>query len=147
MPTSVYDPKEYTFSFGGVACPGGFGDSSGIKVSMTTDNINIKKGIDGKGMAVRSNDDQAAVEVTLLKTSSYNAYLSGLMLRQRLFSVPGKAIQIASVSGDVVFHGDEAWIAKEADLTVDKDGADNVWTFKVVSGKLALSGGLPAILP
>lgn len=122
----TYQPKKVLMALGSHSVRG-YADDSFIVISKNGDGILKKTGCDGEIARATSPDNSYNVKITLLQTSSTNAFL------QRKYDLDNDngngtfPLLIKDLTGGVLFSADVAWVTKPTDRTYAKDTANREW--------------------
>lgn len=121
-----YDPKQVAVIVGGQSAHG-FGDGTFVKVGRMSAQWALKVGVDGEGTRAKSNDKSGFIEITLMRSSSYNDYLSGLAATDELSSTGAVPASVRDNSGSTVFGALTAWIKQIPDDEFTKEMNTITW--------------------
>ncbi len=121
-----YDPKQVAVLFGGQAAHG-FADGTFVKVGKLTDAFSLKVGVDGEGTRAKSNDNSGFIEITLMMSSSYNDYLSGIALADQASNTGVLPASVRDNSGSTVCGALSAWVKRIPDREFTKEPNSVTW--------------------
>jgi hypothetical protein len=130
--TRIYDPDEFTLYLGGILIDG-LADGEFVTVEMMSDAFQSVVGTDGEVARSKSNDRRAKVTFKLLQTSAANAALSAL--HNNDLNAPNGAgvvtLSIVDNFGDTKVQGNQAWITKFPDMSLDRSAKSREWMVEV----------------
>lgn len=121
-----YDPKLVAVIFGGQAAHG-FGDGTFVKAGRISGQWALKVGVDGEGTRAKSNDNSGFVEITLMRSSSYNDYLSGVAALDQASNKGALPLAVRDNSGTTIFGALTAWIKQIPDDEFTKEMNTITW--------------------
>jgi hypothetical protein len=122
----TYDPLKVIITFGSVPI-GGYANGTFISVKANSDRYTEKVGADGEILRSRKHDDTHSVDITLMKSSPSNTYLTTVMNMDKLANMGIRTLSITDLSGGSLHFWPQAWISKDPDVTYDEEGADIPW--------------------
>lgn len=129
----IYSASQVSFIFALVPIDGGRGDDEFVSITKEEDTFMYKAGVDGEGTRSESKNSYHKVSLTLMQTSSGNAFLSAIHNGDIL--LPGGSgvapILVRDKQGKSLFTSPEAWIIKDPDLKYGKEAGTVVWDFGV----------------
>lgn len=130
----VYDPDEYTLYFNGVLIQG-YADGEFVTVSQMSDAFSSVVGTDGEVARSKTNDRRVKVTFKLLQTSASNAALSAI--HNTDLNAPNGAgvgtLSIVDNLGSTKVQGDQAWIVKMPEATLDRSAKSREWEIEVAN--------------
>lgn len=132
MSTKFFDPDQVAISFAGGQLQG-FADGEFITVEQLSDGFNDVVGTDGEVARSKSNDQRATITVKLLQTSSSNLFLSGV--HNLDLNAPNGAgvgaFLMQDLQGNTIVAGQQAWIVKFPDASMDRTPKSREWQIRV----------------
>lgn len=129
-----YDPDKVQVYFGGLLLQG-FADGEYITVEQMSDAFQDVVGTDGEVARSKSNDNRAKVVIKLLQTSLSNAQLSAIHTAD-LLAGNGAGVstfQMQDLQGGTLVHGEQAWIVKFPDNSMDRTAKSREWEIHIAS--------------
>ena len=132
----TYDPKQVAVTIGGQSASG-FGDGTFVKFGRMEPMWNMKVGVDGEATRAKSNNKSGFIEITLMNSSSFNAYLSGITQADELSNNGAVPCLVNDKSGTDLATCLTGWVkqwpdrekAKEANTTTWRIETDNLQIF------------------
>ena len=131
----TYNPREVTVAFGSHIVSG-FADDSFVTIDPNGDGVTKKVGCDGEIVRSISPDDTYIVKVSLLQTSSTNAWLQKRLAKDRKSGDGMFPIIVKDLKGGMVFSCDAAWPKGPASRGYGKEAGNREWELHTGSGTL-----------
>ena len=124
--TNTYNPKKVTCALGNHIVSG-FADDSMITIEFAGDGTSYVSGADGE--VVRSIDPSEiyTVKLTVLQTSSTNAYLQNMFDRDKKDGNGTFSININDILGNEKFVAEVGWVTKPAPFARGKTQSNREW--------------------
>jgi hypothetical protein len=126
-----YDPKAILMSLGAIPIDG-FGDGTFVKITSDEAAFSLKVGADGEATRVRTNNNAATIEVTLMQGSLSNTLLSNLHQLDR--SVPGGLGVAPFLLKDLLsaaqYVAEQAWVEKPPDAEFALEAGTRTWMIR-----------------
>ncbi len=136
MGVKSFNPKEVTLIVAGILADEGFGEDSFVKVTYNAELWDTKVGADGSVTRVRTNDNTAAVEITLMQTSIVNVRFSALVALDLLGS-NGAGVGpflLKDEGGSTIIESSACWIQKLPDVDLGKSAKERTWKIMLADG-------------
>lgn len=126
-----YDPKMVFITLGAIALDG-FADGTFVKVTSDEDAFSLKTGADGESTRVRTNNNAATIEITLMQSSIANDLLSALHNIDR--NIPGgggvQPFMLKDALGRTLHVAEQAWVQKRPDAEYGLEAATRTWLLR-----------------
>lgn len=133
MTTRVYSAMEHSFSFAGVPNDSGRGPDEFVSWEQKEDNFSYKAGVDGEGTYSENKDDYTELTLTIMQSSTYNDYLSGVLKGD--ITLPGGAgiatLLVRDRQGTTLLMSTSARILGWPKQSRGKEVGTNQWKFGV----------------
>jgi hypothetical protein len=123
---TTYDAFKVIITFGGVPI-GGYADGTFVSVKAGSDRYSKKVGADGGIVRSRKHDDTHGVDITLLKSSQSNTYLTTVMNMDKLANAGIRPLSITDLSGGSLHFWPQAWISKDPDVDYGDEAGNIPW--------------------
>ncbi len=130
--TKVYDPEEYTISFGPIILKGFF-EGEMLRIERDTDAFVDVIGTDGEVVRSKTNDHRATATAILMQTSLTNDALS-VQYNLDISSPAGAGVLpflVRDRQGTTVILAEKAWIARTPNLVLDRQATAREWKFRL----------------
>lgn len=137
-----YTSDQVVVAVAGILVMTGRGEKEFIKIAPMNPLFSTKVGSDGEVARSRSNDHRAKVELTLLQTSSANAFLSALLEADTLAS-NGAGVGpflCQDLDGLSLYTGDACWITEHPEVVFANEVEQRLWKIEVAN-LIAVTGG------
>ncbi len=105
----------------------GFADDSFVTVEPLGDGVTSKSGCDGEVARAVDPNEQYSVKITLLQTSSSNAFLQAQYNADKTNGDGAFPILIKDLKGNFVFSADAAWVVKPPSRAYGKETNNREW--------------------
>jgi hypothetical protein len=136
-----YDPDLVAIYFNG-AIVQGYADGEFITVAQVSNGFDDVVGTDGEVARSKSNDRRVEVTIKLLQTSSTNAAFS--VIHNLDLNAPNGAgvgtFLMQDLQGGTIVHGDQAWIVKYPDDSMDRTAKSREWVLRIANADRAETG-------
>ena len=126
MSVKTYNSRQVTISLGTHAMTG-LADDSFIVIEPLGDGVSSKSGCDGEVARAVDPNEQHSVKISLLQTSSSNAFLQAQHNTDRANGEGIFPILIKDLKGNFVFSADAAWVTKAPSRTYGKETNNREW--------------------
>ena len=135
----IYDPDQVVVEFAGFRLQG-FADGEYVTAEMLTDAFQDIEGTDGETSRSKSNDKRCTIVVKLMQTSPSNADLSNLLSQDQnapngagvgTFAINDNSTPASA--GTPLVSGQQAWIVKAPDNSMDRTAKSREWTIRIAS--------------
>jgi len=135
------DADQFLLYFSGVQIQG-FADGEYAVIEQMTEAFTEVVGTDGEVARSKTNDRRVKVTLKLLQTSAANAQLSAI--HQRDLNSPNGAgvgtFSMVDLFGGSLCEGDQAWIVKYPDSSLDRSAKSRDWEIHVANGNRLENG-------
>lgn len=131
----TYNPKFVTVALG-THMARGFGDDSIIEIEPVGDGVTSQSGCDGEIVRSVDPDSRYTVKLTLLQTSSTNAFLNNMRKRDKKYGTGTFPISIKDLMGNQKFTGSTAWVKNDATFKRGKEAENREWEIEVGDGNM-----------
>lgn len=129
MTLKIYDSKEVSIVFAGIPITGGFADGEFCRIEQSEQDFLTEIGTDGEVTRSKSNNQHAAVTITLMQSATINNALSALN------NVDKKATNGAGVGpllikdkqGTSLYVASKSWIAAPPVPVFDRTAKAREW--------------------
>ena len=135
-----YDPKDVALIFGAITILEGVAAGTFLMIDRAEDTWKTIVGCDGEVTRVKSNNQNANVEVSLRRGTYVNDILSGVMNSDEITGLVTAPLVLLDGNGRTVGVSPLAWIEKPAEVVYGADESVIVWRFKATQWNI-YSGG------
>lgn len=132
-------------SLGGVPATG-YGKDDAVTITPIGDTFTLEEGVDGGAVRSYSGSKTADVQLTLLQTSPYNDYLSGLYNADVDSSDLGQGgagvvpLLLEDLAGSTLVKAGSCFISKPPVVRRTKETTDVVWMLKAADVRWFVGG-------
>jgi len=133
----IYDSNSVVLSFASRKLDSGLADGEFVRIEFDSDAFSDLVGTDGEVTRSKSNNGMATVTVRLMQTSDGNQVLAALHELDRL-AANGAGVAsflLRDLNGTTVYSTVEAWIAKEPDVSFDREATPREWKLRANFGR------------
>jgi hypothetical protein len=134
----TYDPGQVVVAVGGNILSG-FAEDGLVEVERAEASFVLHVGADGEVTRSRNRNRSGTVKVKLIRTSSSNDVLAGLLRADELFGTGVFPISVKDLLGTTIHFGQSAWVERPPTDTFDKEANEREWTISV--GDLDMNPG------
>lgn len=131
---ATYDPSLYTLVVAGIPIPSdGYADGEFIKIERDVQKFTDVSGTDGSVTRAKQLDRRATCTFSTMQGATINAVLSTLLLAD-LNSDNEAGIGpflLKDRNGLTVHEGEKCWIAKDPDVSLDRNPTARPWMIRV----------------
>ena len=138
MKVATYNCKKVTAAFGNHLMQGP-ADGTFINVEQSGDGVTKVVGAYGEVQRSISPDATYAITITLLWGSPTNAFLRGMLNKDRADSNAIFPVLIKDLVGGLAFSAEEAWVVREPTQAWDLTAPTCEWTIE--TGQAEMVGG------
>ena len=144
---AVCDADQYRIMVAGApisngAGASGYADGEFLKISQSDDDFITVIGTDGSVARSKTNKRVVDIEISLLQSSTSNAFLSALRLLD--INQPNGAgvgsFVMEDLSGTSLVICTRSWINKPSDITLDRGATARKWPLKGLASTLLVGG-------
>lgn len=133
---ATYDPSLYTLVVAGIPIPpDGYADGEFIKVERDSQKFTDTSGTDGSVFRAKNLDRRATCTFSTTQGAKINAVLSTLLLAD--LNSDNEAgvgpFLLKDRNGLTVHESDRCWIAKDPDVSLDRNPTARPWMIRIES--------------
>lgn len=132
MAVATYDPKKVLITIAGFPVSG-FADGTFVVVERDADSFNKTVGADGEVARALTNNKTGTFTLTLLQSSSANAFLSALVATDEVTGDGVAPIQITDKRGLSTYFSAEGWVRKPANAEFSNEITNREWVFDLAA--------------
>jgi hypothetical protein len=134
-----YSADDVLADFGGFQLHG-FEKGTFVNVKPNADVATLKKGSDGEGMLVVSNDSSATIEITLLQDSAANDYLSAQAAALKARAGGILPFMLKDLTGRTLHTAERCWVKTMPSTEYSDEGNSRVWVLETDQMQFLVGG-------
>jgi len=140
---ATFDPKKYSFSFGGIPV-NGYADGTGIEFVRNEDMWALVVGMDDFSTFVKKNNTSGLFTITLQQSSPVNNQFSSLAALDETgnLGLQSALLKDNNVGGTTLVSSATGRFVKFPDITISSDLSNTVWTILCTNTKVAIGGNI-----
>lgn len=138
-----FDPKNISIVIGGQLAHG-LADGTFLTVERNEQAYNLKIGSDGEGTRAKSNNKSGKITLTLMQSSSYNDYLTGLTIADESSNTGVVPVLIKDNLGTTLITALTAWVQKFPNMEDAHEVSHRVWVLESDEINMFVGGNVSA---